>query len=30
MNEQVYISDTNIWIDLQNAGLLDKLFNLPF
>lgn len=27
---QVYISDTNIWIDFRNAGLLDALFNLPF
>jgi hypothetical protein len=27
---QVYISDTNIWIDFRNAGLLDALFDLPF
>jgi len=26
----VYISDTNIWIDFRNAGLLDSLFSLPF
>ena len=26
---QVYISDTNIWIDIRNAGLLDELFQLP-
>ncbi|MEW6372200.1 MAG: type II toxin-antitoxin system VapC family toxin [Pseudomonadota bacterium] len=26
----VYISDTNIWIDFRNAGLLDVLFSLPF
>ncbi|MFM9913091.1 MAG: DUF3368 domain-containing protein [Methylophilaceae bacterium] len=26
---KVYISDTNIWIDLRNAGLLDELFQLP-
>lgn len=26
---KVYISDTNIWIDFQNAGLLDELFQLP-
>jgi hypothetical protein len=30
MTPQVYISDTNIWIDLRNAGLLDALFDLPF
>lgn len=30
MTRQVYISDTNIWIDLRNAGLLDALFDLPF
>jgi predicted nucleic acid-binding protein len=30
MTQQVYISDTNIWIDFRNAGLLDALFNLPF
>jgi len=30
MTEQVYISDTNIWIDFRNAGLLDALFSLPF
>jgi len=30
MTQQVYISDTNIWIDLRNAGLLDALFDLPF
>jgi hypothetical protein len=29
MTTQVYISDTNIWIDLRNAGLLDALFDLP-
>lgn len=27
---RVYISDTNIWIDFRNAGLLDELFELPF
>ena len=27
---RVYISDTNIWIDFSNAGLLDALFELPF
>lgn len=26
----IYISDTNIWIDIRNAGLLDDLFKLPF
>lgn len=26
----VYISDTNIWIDFRNAGLLDHMFKLPF
>ena len=26
---KVYISDTNIWIDFRNAGLLDELFQLP-
>lgn len=30
MTQQVYISDTNIWIDFRNAGLLDSLFSLPF
>ena len=29
MTQQVYISDTNIWIDLRNAGLLDTMFDLP-
>lgn len=28
--QQVYISDTNIWIDFRNAGLLETLFDLPF
>ncbi|WP_420234832.1 type II toxin-antitoxin system VapC family toxin [Pseudomonas sp. ABY48] len=26
----VYISDTNIWIDFRNAGLLEHMFRLPF
>ena len=26
---KVYISDTNIWIDIRNADLLDELFQLP-
>ncbi len=26
----VYISDTNIWIDFRNAGILNALFLLPF
>lgn len=26
----VYISDTNIWIDFRNAGILHALFKLPF
>jgi predicted nucleic acid-binding protein len=26
---KVYISDTNIWIDIRNAGLLDEIFQLP-
>lgn len=26
---RVYISDTNIWIDFDQAGLLDQLFALP-
>ncbi len=26
----IYISDTNIWIDFRNAGLLDQMFSLPF
>ncbi|HEY4080655.1 MAG TPA: hypothetical protein VGM81_08165 [Burkholderiaceae bacterium] len=26
---RVYVSDTNIWIDFRNAGLLDELFRLP-
>lgn len=30
MTKRVYISDTNIWIDFRNAGLLDSLFDLPF
>ena len=30
MTQQVYISDTNIWIDFRNAGLLDAMFSLPF
>jgi hypothetical protein len=30
MASPVYISDTNIWIDFRNAGLLDALFDLPF
>jgi len=27
---RVYISDTNMWIDFENGGLLDELFRLPF
>lgn len=27
---RVYISDTNIWIDFRNAGLLNELFSLSF
>jgi predicted nucleic acid-binding protein len=27
---RVYVSDSNIWIDFQNADLLDELFGLPF
>lgn len=30
MTQQVYISDTNIWIDFRNAGLLDAMFGQPF
>lgn len=30
MSQHIYISDTNIWIDFQYAGLLDALFSLPF
>lgn len=26
----IYISDTNIWIDFRNAGILNSLFKLPF
>ena len=26
----VYISDSNIWIDFRNAGLLEHMFQLPF
>ncbi|PWK39321.1 type II toxin-antitoxin system VapC family toxin [Pseudomonas sp. OV226] len=26
----IYISDTNIWIDFRNAGLLEQMFSLPF
>lgn len=26
----IYISDTNIWIDIRNAGLLGDIFKLPF
>lgn len=26
----IYVSDTNIWIDIRNAGLLDEMFRLPF
>ncbi len=26
---KVYVSDTNIWIDFRNAGLLNELFLLP-
>ena len=29
MPGRLYISDTNIWIDFRNAGLLDPLFLLP-
>lgn len=25
----IYISDTNIWIDFRNAGLLEQMFRLP-
>lgn len=25
----IYISDTNIWIDFRNAGLLEQMFKLP-
>lgn len=28
--QRIYISDTNIWIDFGQAGLLDALFALPF
>ena len=24
--QPVYVSDSNIWIDFRNAGLLDELF----
>ena len=27
---QVLVSDTNIWIDLHNGGLLDVAFTLPY
>lgn len=27
---RIYISDTNIWIDFRNAGLLEQMFKLPF
>lgn len=27
---KIYISDTNIWIDFRNAGLLNSIFQLPF
>ena len=30
MTLQVYISDTNVWIDFRNSGLIDALFDLPF
>lgn len=30
MATEVYISDTNIWIDFRNADVLDELFWLPF
>ncbi len=30
MNQSLYVSDTNIWIDFGRAGLLDALFELPF
>jgi predicted nucleic acid-binding protein len=26
----IFISDTNIWIDFRNAGLLEQMFQLPF
>ncbi len=26
----IYISDTNIWIDFRNAGLVEHMFRLPF
>lgn len=26
----IYISDTNIWIDFRNAGLLEQMSSLPF
>jgi len=25
----VYVGDSNIWIDFRNAGLLEKLVQLP-
>ena len=28
--QRIYISDTNLWIDFDHAGLLDALFALPF
>lgn len=30
MQQRIYISDTNIWIDFGRADLLDALFALPF
>lgn len=27
---RIFVSDTNIWIDFDKAGLLDELFSLPF
>ena len=26
----ILVTDTNIWIDLQNGGLLEEVFHLPY
>lgn len=28
--ELVLVSDTNIWIDLQNGDILSEIFRLPY
>ncbi len=30
MSPLVLVTDTNIWIDLDNGGILDDVFRLPY